>query len=325
MTSRSIPRYKWILAVGDYVCIVTAFLFAMAMLPGKAPMINIENTLTFLLFAVVWVFAMEFNNLYNHSVVMNRSQQSVLLFKSALAALFIAVFFVYIFRPENWIGSRSINAVVYPTGIVFLGLWRMVAFRRLWKKSSLASKYIKRTAIIGDSVRAHKLADRISYEPDADIHVVGVISEPHSHQEIPRYKILGGKKDIKSIALKHSINNFVIASDQMAAGEILDIAEECTMLGAQVDVSSQSASILHKQGRFSPDSEFPVVHLNGSRNNLAARIIKRALDILLAGIGLVILSPILFALALFVKASSKGKVIYRSRRVGKDGVVFDFY
>ncbi|MFL5871608.1 MAG: sugar transferase [Solirubrobacterales bacterium] len=51
----------------------------------------------------------------------------------------------------------------------------------------------------------------------------------------------------------------------------------------------------------------------------------RAADIALAGIGLVIASPVLLLAAIAIKLDSRGPVIYRSRRVGRDGVEFELW
>ena len=49
---------------------------------------------------------------------------------------------------------------------------------------------------------------------------------------------------------------------------------------------------------------------------------KRSLDLIIALIGLVLLSPLLVAIAIWVKASSSGRVLYSGARVGKEGVPF---
>lgn len=51
--------------------------------------------------------------------------------------------------------------------------------------------------------------------------------------------------------------------------------------------------------------------------------IKRALDITLSGIGLILLSPVLAVIALAIRLDSPGPVIFRHRRVGRHGVLFD--
>jgi exopolysaccharide biosynthesis polyprenyl glycosylphosphotransferase len=54
-------------------------------------------------------------------------------------------------------------------------------------------------------------------------------------------------------------------------------------------------------------------------------IAKRVLDTVVAGIGIVVLSPVLLGIALLVKLTSKGPVLYSQVRVGKDGTLFMMY
>ncbi len=54
-------------------------------------------------------------------------------------------------------------------------------------------------------------------------------------------------------------------------------------------------------------------------------MLKRACDILLSGIGLLCLSPLLLAVAIWVKLDSKGPVFYRQVRVGRGGKDFRIY
>jgi lipopolysaccharide/colanic/teichoic acid biosynthesis glycosyltransferase len=53
--------------------------------------------------------------------------------------------------------------------------------------------------------------------------------------------------------------------------------------------------------------------------------LPRAFDLLLAAIGLVLAAPILLAAAIAIKLTSRGPVIYRQRRIGKDGAPFELY
>ena len=55
------------------------------------------------------------------------------------------------------------------------------------------------------------------------------------------------------------------------------------------------------------------------------RVVKRLLDLILSALGLILLSPIFLGAALAVKLSSKGPVIFKQKRLGRNGKEFDFY
>ncbi|MCF0182700.1 MAG: sugar transferase, partial [Muribaculaceae bacterium] len=52
---------------------------------------------------------------------------------------------------------------------------------------------------------------------------------------------------------------------------------------------------------------------------------KRLCDIVLSGLGLLVLCPVMLVIAVWIKLDSKGPVFYRQTRVGKDGVDFRIY
>ena len=54
-------------------------------------------------------------------------------------------------------------------------------------------------------------------------------------------------------------------------------------------------------------------------------IIKKIMDTVLSAIGILILSPILLLIAIFIKVDSKGPVIFQQERLGRDGQIFSIY
>lgn len=55
------------------------------------------------------------------------------------------------------------------------------------------------------------------------------------------------------------------------------------------------------------------------------RAVKRFLDVTASFLGLVLLSPLLFAVSILIKIDSRGPVIFRQKRIGRNGKVFEIY
>lgn len=53
--------------------------------------------------------------------------------------------------------------------------------------------------------------------------------------------------------------------------------------------------------------------------------IKRILDVIFSIIGIIVLSPVLLIVSILIKLTSKGPVIFKQQRIGKDGKVFNIY
>jgi lipopolysaccharide/colanic/teichoic acid biosynthesis glycosyltransferase len=52
---------------------------------------------------------------------------------------------------------------------------------------------------------------------------------------------------------------------------------------------------------------------------------RRFVDIVAAGIGLIVLSPLFLVLAIWIKRDSPGPVFYRAQRIGRNGIPFGLY
>jgi exopolysaccharide biosynthesis polyprenyl glycosylphosphotransferase len=66
----------------------------------------------------------------------------------------------------------------------------------------------------------------------------------------------------------------------------------------------------------------PLVRVRGSPQQGAARLEKRIVDLVLSGIAIVLLAPVFLAIALAIKLTSPGPVLYRQIRLGMDGREF---
>jgi len=55
------------------------------------------------------------------------------------------------------------------------------------------------------------------------------------------------------------------------------------------------------------------------------RAVKRFLDVTASFLGLVLLSPLLLAVSILIKIDSRGPVIFRQKRIGRNGTVFEIY
>ena len=68
--------------------------------------------------------------------------------------------------------------------------------------------------------------------------------------------------------------------------------------------------------------QFPTIPLHHGRLPEISLVIKRVLDVVVSSLVLLILAPVLFAIAIAIKLDSSGPVFYRSQRIGKKGYVF---
>ena len=330
MAVASLPRFKYILAAGDYLCMMLAFGFALQFRPIVKTSADAGAAIGVIIFAflsVAWGVLMQYNNLYKIQVVTTKSKQIVLLLRSTLFATIGYTVIGFFVRPIYWIDSRLAIFLLFSSALVFLIVWRLIFFRQLWARELQKEKYRRRTAIIGAGDKAIKVASQLIYGRDHDIQVVGFVSDlrPHGTVVYENYQTIGSTENLDLLAREYQLDSFLIATDKIQAEELMQIAERCTELGKQVDVASDVYSIVLEKWDVEEYTGIPVVRFIGARNNRVVQITKRITDFIVTSIGLLILTPMLASIAIAIKLSSKGPLIYRQRRVGKNGKEFYFY
>lgn len=162
-------------------------------------------------------------------------------------------------------------------------------------------------------------------------------------QQNPSYKILGvlgAKTQSSKLKVLGSINQFEYITKKLHIDQIIQTEEQ------HDEEILEYCSLNHIAYRFVPDilevhrtnievetiSGIPIISLKPTPLDGWGKIIKRLTDIIGAGIGLLILSPLLAITALAIKLDSKGPILFTKlddgspvKRVGQKGELFKFY
>jgi lipopolysaccharide/colanic/teichoic acid biosynthesis glycosyltransferase len=82
-------------------------------------------------------------------------------------------------------------------------------------------------------------------------------------------------------------------------------------------------------GKLDMSVKFPAVSKKGMNDRAIAKgaeeVVRRAIDITLSGLGLIVLAPLFAVVSILIRKHDGGSVIFRQNRVGKDGKIFSFY
>ncbi|HZD18489.1 MAG TPA: exopolysaccharide biosynthesis polyprenyl glycosylphosphotransferase, partial [Actinomycetota bacterium] len=137
--------------------------------------------------------------------------------------------------------------------------------------------------------------------------------------------LLGGVDDLEGVVRAYGIRRVVVGFGRTRDPDLVRILRRCDDLPVEVYVVPR----LFELGAASAGRNvervwgFPLVHLPRPARRRAARVCKRALDVVIASVVLVLLAPVFAAAAVAVKVSSPGPVLFRQERVGRRGRVFD--
>jgi exopolysaccharide biosynthesis polyprenyl glycosylphosphotransferase len=194
--------------------------------------------------------------------------------------------------------------------------WERVSGRLL-----RAAGYRHRAVIVGSGAHIEAVARALGAGPHPAISVVGYVSL----KPLPDSALRSlGTIDELDVALEANAIDDVIIADpdfpQERAVALVDVAHE---RGVRVRIAPSTMDILVHRAEFVPGQLVPLFELRAPVFEGVDFLVKRAFDIVLASLLLIVLSPLLVLIALAVKLSSRGRVLYRSPRAGIAGTPFE--
>ena len=205
-----------------------------------------------------------------------------------------------------------------------LGTFVLVIFARLTaRRIALHTTPCERCVVIGDASEAAWLAGKLGASHSVNACVVGRVAM-HANDAtlaapVAPLPVLGDYAQLSRIVGEHKVERVIIAAGSDSQEQILDAIRLVKALGVKVSVRPR---LLEVVGSTSTVDEIDGVWLLGVRQFGLARsseALKRAVDILVASVVVILLGPLFLILALSVKLDSHGPVFFRQPRIGKRG------
>lgn len=218
-------------------------------------------------------------------------------------------------------------ASAYPTAVVFLAAafnaalsFRIhVAWERIRNAHVDPASRVRRALLIGATPEARKLREAASRD--------GAF----------RYLFVGGLEDrggragdgktptIRRFVEQERVDEVILADPTFPPSELLQYLVQCSGLEVRFKVVPSLFEVIRVPGRVKLISGVPLVDLFGEEVPTVRDMARRVFDVAAATVGLVLTLPSWPLIALAVKLSSPGHVLYRQERVGLHGRSFKLW
>ena len=202
----------------------------------------------------------------------------------------------------------------------------MLACRAAARRIGLALLEPERCLLIGHADPGHRLAEKLGRCVGSKATVVGRVPLSAQDLSLNELPVLGSLKSLERVLADHRVDRAVIApggedSDQ----RLLDAMIVAKRLGVQVSVLP---SLFEAVGSAYVYDEVEGATLLGLRRqglSRSSQLIKRGFDLLGATLILAALAPLMALVGLAIKLDSRGPVLFRQRRVGRNDAIFEIY
>jgi exopolysaccharide biosynthesis polyprenyl glycosylphosphotransferase len=179
-----------------------------------------------------------------------------------------------------------------------------------------------RTLLVGSGFVADRVARLTARHPERRMVVVGGVSEadaPESGDGVPR---LGSLDDLPDVLDRHRIDRVVVGFTHEPDAVMLDRLRACVAQGVEVDIVPRFFDLVGPTPRTQQLGGMALLEVPGLGLNLSQRAVKRATDIVGAGIALLLFAPIMGLVAAGVALSTGRPILFRQTRVGQYGEAF---
>jgi exopolysaccharide biosynthesis polyprenyl glycosylphosphotransferase len=186
---------------------------------------------------------------------------------------------------------------------------------------------LQNVLVVGAGEMGRAVAQKVLVYKDLGFRLKGFLDDDRSVGERVEIdgggEVLGRLEDLGPILEKGEISEVFVALDLNNYGKILDTIKVAHRYVVNIRLIPDLFQLLTLKANIQDLDGFPVISIDDVALRGGKSLIKRAVDIGVASLGLLILSPLLLVVSILVKLTSRGPVFYRQVRMGMDGRRFN--
>ncbi|MGO1972256.1 MAG: sugar transferase [Propionibacteriaceae bacterium] len=200
--------------------------------------------------------------------------------------------------------------------------------RRVLHGRQSRGKNLRRVIMIGSAHSAQELMHLTEREPHCGLQSVGVCvpSDDMETAHALGLPVLGTLADAAQVVRQNACDAVAVTSGELTNNDFLRRLA-WSLEGTSVDllVHPGLVEVAGPRMHIRPYQGLPLLQIDQPHFSGWRRIFKRIFDLVATSVGLLLISPVLLALAVAIKAHDRGPIIFRQRRVGIDGRPFTMY
>jgi exopolysaccharide biosynthesis polyprenyl glycosylphosphotransferase len=318
--SGRVDHLQLLLVIGDGLAVLFGFYFVIICVAAVGPTSWFELSYQMLLVTLLGLFAIRSQGLwisrFNAVRAIELSRITRAVFLMGLGTIVLDRFFKLYFHVEE-ICVGCISA-----WFVLVG-WRSM-YRAWLTAQRTADRFVRPVVIVGTDRRAMALIELFETHPEAGIRVVGIVGSAREARSAGRADVwMGNYADACDVLDRADVDAVVLCSSDInpALLEVLIRREQARERDLYIDPGL--SGIDFKRVQALPIAHQPLLYVEAPSLSQLQVSCKRVFDAAVAGVLVMVTSPLLVLLAVLIKLGDRGPVLFRQRRVGRDGVEFE--
>jgi Undecaprenyl-phosphate glucose phosphotransferase len=270
---------------------------------------------------VLWPLSLRAMGLYRPQRQKTPLDEVFGVFKATLVAGLLLVAFTYFIREVRY--SRGTLAIF--TALSFFGIsLERVFFKEVLQALRRRGYNLRYVLVLGAGRLARQALEQIDLHRELGFRPVGCLSVTRKRvgTSVAGVEVLGTLRDLRQVLGSRGVDQVLVALPSRSVHHLPRIMEVCADTTVDVKLVPDVYQYATLFGGLEEFGGLPIVNLQSTGVLGINALAKRAFDVVLSGIFLLLLSPLLALIALLVKAGSRGPSLYAQERVGLDGKPF---
>jgi exopolysaccharide biosynthesis polyprenyl glycosylphosphotransferase len=303
------------LIVGD-ACVILLSLLALSLSGEPAAVPSVDFALVLAVAPLIWVGIFHSFGLYGVRHL-SAPEEFRRLFGAATIA--IVVIMVGSFWWDGGLHRRSLAL----TWAIALLLELVVRRAARWHvgKGKASGRLALRTVIVGTNREAASIG--AAFEPSVrGFQAVGYVAMPDGETVVEGGRILGSLLELPELIRRTAAECVFVVSSAVSSSDVYWVSRCCRRAGIEMRLSAHVGEVLTSRVSVHQVHDLMVLAVRSAQLTRMQAILKRTFDLLFGSLALVATLPLMAAIAVVVKLSSPGPILFRQERVTKDGKVF---
>jgi exopolysaccharide biosynthesis polyprenyl glycosylphosphotransferase len=330
------PAVRVSVIAADAIIAAAAFLLAFKVRDGSPVMSNTAIAWSkgfvpyagILYFTVpVTVLMLAYQRAYRFHGAFSYTQEAIKIFKAVLVSTLLIVAWAFLFR-----GGYAFREFSYSRGVFLLDFAVAIvlfsAFHLLLRVAQTGFREreinLIPTLIVGGGTEASRIIDVLRERRYLGYRLIGTVNtEPGESADATHVPNLGMVDDLARIIREYRIQEVIVTDESIDSDLLFD-----AMMGAgrshkvEFRFAPSVLNLIPQKTSIEQIGVLPMVRLFTEPLSDAQRFLKRASDIAVASLALVLTSPLWMVVSLLIKKDSFGGVFFTQERVGMDGRTF---
>lgn len=235
---------------------------------------------------------------------------------------------LFAFRRSGYFGNFSTRMLV-AFSVIDITLTTIERFGIRFILSRLRRKGFnqKHVMLVGFSDASDQFIDACRRNPDWGYHIYGIVDDIADVGESYKgVRVVGRIHDLEQILAQNTIDEIAITLPLAAYAKLDGIVHVCEKSGVHTKFIPDYNNIIHSKPVTEDMDGLPVINIrNVPLTDPVKATAKRAVDIFGALVGIVLFSPVMLVVAVLIKLTSPGPIIFKQERVGLHNKPFMMY